>query len=400
GYGRSRTYDFLRVARALPGLPGLERAFAEGRLSYEAVSLVTRVASAETELEWIELAGSRGPRALELEVRDAALKGRRRPRRKEEGLPRLAVRVAFALLPEEHDILEKALRKAAFEARERTGKERLEPKEALLELARSVLETEPQGSPEGAPQGSPGRKPREEPAYTVLYQRCPDCRKAHLPAPEGLVSIPGEVVDRVEGKARRVEITPEEEEQRAGGIDAPVSGPPKTHTASLRRKILLRDGLVCVNPGCRRRLGLHAHHLELRCEGGLTGLLYECAVCERCHAAVHAGRLRVEGDPTTGLRWIAASEEEPLDLSRELEALAAARELRVELPRGAESRDLDSQGGRTDADPLERRVTEALLRLGCARSEARERVGRAREALAASGASPAAGDLLKAALRQ
>ncbi|MBI4602238.1 MAG: hypothetical protein HY721_09785, partial [Planctomycetes bacterium] len=93
------------------------------------------------------------------------------------------------------------------------------------------------------------------------------------------------------------------------------------------------------------------------------------------------------------------------------EALAAAPEIRVELraepPREPPSRDLDGpsrildlQGGRAETDPLERTVAEALVRLGCSRGEACERVLQARESLALAGASPTVGDLLKAALRR
>ena len=56
GHGRSQIYDFLRVARALEGLPLIRESFERGKLSWTLTAAMTRVATAESEAEWIELA--------------------------------------------------------------------------------------------------------------------------------------------------------------------------------------------------------------------------------------------------------------------------------------------------------------------------------------------------------
>ena len=66
---------------------------------------------------------------------------------------------------------------------------------------------------------------------TILYHRWPDCGKAHLSTPEGLVEILGDVVDAVESAAKKVTMLPEddfafgEELARAGAV-AQVHAPP------------------------------------------------------------------------------------------------------------------------------------------------------------------------------
>ena len=67
----------------------------------------------------------------------------------------------------------------------------------------------------------------------------------------------------------------------------------RPNTPRLRRRVLLRDGSTCANPLCRRRLGLMAHHLVFRSEGGPTEIQNETAVCAVCHALLHQGQLEV-----------------------------------------------------------------------------------------------------------
>src|SRR6185295_14217765 len=65
GYRPRSTHEKLRVAEALESLPALARALEEGRLSWSAVRELTRVAVAETEREWLELAAGKSLRQLE-----------------------------------------------------------------------------------------------------------------------------------------------------------------------------------------------------------------------------------------------------------------------------------------------------------------------------------------------
>lgn len=68
GLGVRDTRERVRIGRALRALPRLERAFIDGGLSYSRVREVTRVATAQTEHEWIDLAQRLDMRSLERRV--------------------------------------------------------------------------------------------------------------------------------------------------------------------------------------------------------------------------------------------------------------------------------------------------------------------------------------------
>src|SRR5207249_902539 len=141
------------------------------------------------------------------EVEDALKKKRKLPRADRYGLPSLPVRVTFELSPNELEILQKAMGKAAWEMKRSLGEEaEVEPKKVLLFLAERMLETDAT-----APQLSPpprGRSEREESIFTILYRVCPDCRKSHVWGSDGPVEVSSEVVERVEGEAKKVTIDP------------------------------------------------------------------------------------------------------------------------------------------------------------------------------------------------
>jgi hypothetical protein len=193
--GRSLTYEFLRVAKALRELPDLDCMFRLGVLSWSDIKEIAKVATAETQGEWIAFAREKSVAQLEAEVRDAVKKGRRAPRRDGHGLPRVTTRIGFELEPEENDLVAKALGKARDEMGLSLGEARVELKDALLYVARQFLESDPAAGI--------GRIERVDSLYTILYHRCPDCRKAHLPTAEGPVEIPAEVVDAVESAAKK-----------------------------------------------------------------------------------------------------------------------------------------------------------------------------------------------------
>jgi ATP-dependent DNA helicase RecQ len=55
----------------------------------------------------------------------------------------------------------------------------------------------------------------------------------------------------------------------------------------LRHRILQRDGWRCQR--CGAALQLHVHHLQLRSRGGEDADSNLITLCNRCHAAAHAG---------------------------------------------------------------------------------------------------------------
>jgi hypothetical protein len=248
------------------------------------------------------------------------------------GLPNTDTKMTFHLSSEEHDMVEKALKKVAQEMGQSMGRQEVDAKEVLLLLAQRILETD-------VADGCPGaRVEREESLYTILYHLCPQCRSAKLSRPEGLVDIPTELVERVEGEAKKVSISPEEEAPPSGDCimtsecetsahekPVPKQERDRPNTYTMVRKLLLRDGSTCSNPCCRRRLSLHAHHIVFRSFGGRTALYNETMVCPLCHALLHRGLLKLQGDPLKGLTWTPKVAELNLDedLNDGMEKLAS-----------------------------------------------------------------------------
>ena len=56
GMKKSKAYELLATGKSLAGLPRLDQAFAEGRLSWSKVRRIARIATADTEQAWIERA--------------------------------------------------------------------------------------------------------------------------------------------------------------------------------------------------------------------------------------------------------------------------------------------------------------------------------------------------------
>jgi hypothetical protein len=194
-------------------------------------------------------------------------------------------------------------------------------------------------APNPTPRAAGRPSPRPTPAQTILYHACPECRAATVDTEDGLISISPHRIIELAPHSNVIEILPEEEQDvevlPAGRTDAPNS-------ASLSRKVLNRDSGRCGNPACENRLRLHAHHIVFRSAGGPTALANEVALCDTCHAMVHAGLLEVRGSPYTGLSWTPRPFSPAAKLRDASAACARARDLIVALPyfTAAERREL------------------------------------------------------------
>ena len=74
-------------------------------------------------------------------------------------------------------------------------------------------------------------------------------------------------------------------------------------SAETQRTVQRRDGFACQCPDCPHTVWLHSHHLTLYCRGGLSVPSNQVLLCSGCHRNVHRGRLRVSGNPESGLEW-------------------------------------------------------------------------------------------------
>ena len=226
----------------------------------------------------------------------------------------MTTRVTFELEPQDHALVEKLLEKVGKEMAEALQVDSVKPHEALVYLARRVLES---GTEAATGNGKSDNKPLD----TVLYRKCPDCRVCHVATQNGFMEVAPEVVERIEGDACKVNISPEDEISPDAEIPSEDGAVAKDrpNTPALTRRVYLRDAGVCANPCCGCKGRFHAHHITFRSQGGPSALCNEVLLCDRCHALVHQGLLKIEGDPAGDLRWKTASEDIDRALAEETE---------------------------------------------------------------------------------
>ena len=206
-----KTRELLRIARALEDLTLIDVAFAEGRISWSAVREVTRVATKETEDDWLELARKGSLRKIEHAV-SRARRGERPPK-DPYSLSRTKLKVMAELPIEDY-----AVWKAAFDRLAEVSGGELDVSTALLLLSTSYLER-PLGEGEKA-----ARK-----AFQVVYHRCGECDRAWVETEDGPAGIPARKVGWREGFAEVVKLEEGGGVPVAGekcpGIDAPRGAP-------------------------------------------------------------------------------------------------------------------------------------------------------------------------------
>jgi hypothetical protein len=132
GYGARLVQDKLRVAEALEGLPVLGRALQSGQACWSVLRELTRVATRETEGEWLEAAAGRTVRDVEQLV-SGHVPGSRPGDPPDEAARRHVLR--FEVSGEALASVREALAKIR-----RDAGESLDDDAALLLMARAVLE--------------------------------------------------------------------------------------------------------------------------------------------------------------------------------------------------------------------------------------------------------------------
>ncbi|MDD9945407.1 MAG: DUF222 domain-containing protein [Myxococcales bacterium] len=295
----------VRVARALPGLPQINEAFARGELSYSKVRAMTRVATPGNEDYLMMIAQHGTASQLELLIRGyrRALRAEETERAKEQHAERElrcwydddgALVIRGRLAPEQGALFLKALEAAGDSLRdeayaEEAGRAADAPPpdhatrqaDALLRIAETALAHEPTAMPAGEryqvvvhvdadtlPENGPGLRchveggPRVS-AETSRRLSC-DCSKVVVHA-----HLDGEILD-IGRKSRQI--------------------PP-----AIRRALRLRDH-GCRFPGCTERRYVDGHHIIHWSDGGPTSLQNLVLLCRYHHRLVHEGGFSVTRD--------------------------------------------------------------------------------------------------------
>jgi len=293
-----KTRELLRMARALQHLPLIDESFSKGLLSWSAVRELTRVATGETEKEWLDLALESSSKKIERIVSRA--KVGERPPKDPYGLSEIKIKVIAALPLDDYAVWE-----AAFDRLRTSNGADLDTAKAVVLLAQSFLER---------PLNREEKEARK--AFQVVYHRCSECERAWVQTEDGPEGIAPDKVARREreamvvridergrnGAGRKETVYPESAKRMNGSQDAPrgpkfLSTPesPKVpaerrdrpNTIRIRQQVISRDGHRCVVPGCGRRGSLYSHHVAWTCHGGRTVLENESCLCRVCHSLVH-----------------------------------------------------------------------------------------------------------------
>lgn len=283
GLDDRQTEERLRVGRALARLPVLDGALGSGGLCWSVVRELTRIATEQTELAWLDWA--KGRRAREVERAVAARlpgDGPKVPADPSLVKHRLRFEVRAETMALFRDLQARVRADLGGEVNDDT---------LLFEIARRAL-------------GGPGDDGRA--SYQLAVSRCDACGRTSIDS-----GGQSEIVD--EAVAEMVAC----DSQRVGNVDggdraiSPHVGarsparPRATQTIppAVRRQVMRRDRNRCVVTGCANHRFLDVHHLDPRCEGGSHDPDRLAVLCGSHHRSVHAGRLWIDGTGTAGFAF-------------------------------------------------------------------------------------------------
>jgi hypothetical protein len=275
GFSKTRTGDFLQLARKLEALPKVRAAVADGSLGYTKAREVITVATPATEDRWLE-AARRPRRELAAQVKRARRAAQADPGQGEllPPLPtvvapaELPVRLTLELTPEQE-----ARRAALVERLHKLGGVPSDRAELLLEALAALVEAKEDEkialtkAPRGARRGA---HPSGPPVQIHVHERA-----------DGTLTIPTDAGPRPVGRADAARLRCDAVLVRPGRRNAATIAP------SVRREVMARDGHRCRAPGCGRTRFLEVHHVVPRERGGSNAAANLVTLCAACHRLWH-----------------------------------------------------------------------------------------------------------------
>ncbi|MFW5921292.1 MAG: HNH endonuclease signature motif containing protein [Polyangiales bacterium] len=275
GYSPRFTYEKLRVADALDELPALREALREAKHSYSAVRELSRVATPETERQWLEAAEGKRVRDIEKMV-SGHDKGDRPGSEKKERLRRH--RLVYDVSSETKSVVQLARDKLT----KQLGRS-VTDDELLQHLARRELE------------GEGGRGDGRQSPNRIHYEVCPKCD-------DGAQVAGGEAEPVDDATVQRVKC-----DAKASGAHVGNGKRARQRPSPAQREAKMREQRFgCAVPGCTNRVWLEDHHEDLVSEGGTDDPKRRVVLCWAHHDARHRGQLLIEGDAEQGWRFFHA----------------------------------------------------------------------------------------------
>jgi Domain of unknown function (DUF222)/HNH endonuclease len=296
----------VRVAHRLTELPLVREAFGAGELSYCKARALTRVATAETEAELVEIArhatgaqleklvrGYRGALSATLDAAKESFQARTLSCSwEDDGSLRIRGRLAAE---------DGALLLAALEQAKATNlgdvPATVQSADALVSMARSAL------AADGKPRS--GGEPCQIVVHVDVETLATDTDVAQDRSElERGPALAPETVRRLACDASIVRIVERD------GVPLSVGRRTRTIRPGLRRALQSRDR-GCRFPGCTHERFLHAHHIQHWASGGPTELDNLVQLCSYHHRLIHEGGFSVQrragrrdGSAGGGLRFL------------------------------------------------------------------------------------------------
>jgi hypothetical protein len=288
--------DWMEVAHGLVDLPGVRAEFAEGRLSFDQVKSVCRLADRETDQHWANEASKHSASRLEVMARrkreitaaESNEAHRQRFLRMRWDTDNRLLRYRGCLPEEQGAIFEAAINRLV----DQMGKDPLtgvysdfdtRAADALVQLASQSLGSD----------SDPDRA-------TVVVHVSAEALARGVGSGE-VENGPGlsiETVRRLRCDGR-VEVVAE----NSNGVIVGIGRASRTIPAWMARSLRRRDQ-GCRFPGCHRRRWVHGHHMNYWSNGGCTDLDNLISLCQFHHRMVHEEGWKVEGNPNGPVIWI------------------------------------------------------------------------------------------------
>ena len=308
GIGIKAAREKVRVARALATLKKVDALFGRGELSYSKVRAITRVATLESEQDFIDIAAHATASQIERlsrayqRVRDTMRGPMEIPRNHRRFVRRSEtfggmVRIELQLPPEEAAVvwsaMTSAMDRAPKPAAPDAGAEAsagapvrpanddvpLEDRraDAMVDVARGYLQHRPRTLGSGY----------DLIVITTKGQLERGCDGVGGWLPDG-TPVPLQMARMLASGGSRVDVAMGKE-----GELLDIGRRTRQIPSSIGRALWLRDA-GCRVPGCGRRRHLHAHHIHGWAEGGPTKLSNLVLVCSGHHRMLHEGKLSAE----------------------------------------------------------------------------------------------------------
>ena len=254
GFSRSKTFEFIRLAESLEKLPRLKAGVESGAVPWTKAREVVKVATPETEGEWLKLAESRSRRELEGEIaKSRAARDRDESQGELVPLPSTPKAASAPYVTFRLETMSKAKLEAMIEK--------------LMKLHRCSREQ-------------------------VLMMALEAFSGDESPRVD---SSPYQVIVHEQGGEFRVGDTLlSEAEAEHVACDCRVLKPGRRNRASIppakRRAVLARDGHRCRTKGCTSKHFLEVHHIKPRSKGGGNDPANLITLCSSCHRLAHERR--------------------------------------------------------------------------------------------------------------